>query len=137
MKINIIAGFLGVGKTTMIRRTLERGLPAERVAVLVNEFGPIGLDGEVLRRGAVEMVQLASGCICCTLRGALAAAVRQIAVEIRPERLLIECTGVANPTDVLRTAAGASRSSPASCPRRWSSCRPTASSASRPKWASA
>ncbi len=107
MKINVVAGFLGAGKTTLIRRTLDQGLPGERVAVLLNEFDPIGLDGEILRRGAVEMVQLASGCICCTLRGELAAAVRQIAGAIRPDRLLIECTGIADPTDVVRTSASA------------------------------
>ncbi len=106
MKVNLICGFLGSGKTTLLKRVLAGQLAEERVAVLVNEFGAVGIDGEVLRREHVHLVEIASGCICCTVRGALVAAVQEIHDAVRPARLLIEATGLAQPADLLAALTG-------------------------------
>ncbi|MBI5167341.1 MAG: hypothetical protein HY998_06315 [candidate division NC10 bacterium] len=71
MRINIIAGFLGSGKTTLLKRILGGQLKQERVAVLVNEFGEVGLDGEIIGRESFDMIELASGCICCSMKADL------------------------------------------------------------------
>ncbi len=100
---NIITGFLGAGKTTAVLHLLDRLGRESRVAVLVNEFGKVGIDGEVLaRRGqALDVVELPQGCICCTLRGDLMRALAEIAQIEGIERLLIEPTGVAQPADLV------------------------------------
>jgi len=103
MRINIIAGFLGSGKTTLLKRILGGQLKQERVAVLVNEFGEVGLDGEIIGRESFDMIELASGCICCSMKADLLKAVQEIATRINPERLFIEATGIARPADVLET----------------------------------
>ncbi|OAT85556.1 CobW family GTP-binding protein [Desulfotomaculum copahuensis] len=100
MKIRIVSGFLGAGKTTCICHMLEnrQGL----TGVLVNEFGDIGIDAELIQRGeAVDMVELPSGCICCTLRNDLVKAVGEIKKRLNPERLIIEPSGLAVPSGVL------------------------------------
>ncbi|NHM26655.1 GTP-binding protein [Desulfofundulus sp. TPOSR] len=100
MKIRIVSGFLGAGKTTCICNMLEKreGL----TGVLVNEFGDIGIDAELIQRGeAVDMVELPSGCICCTLRNDLVQAVEEIKTRINPERLIIEPSGLAVPSGIL------------------------------------
>jgi cobalamin biosynthesis protein CobW len=98
--IDIVGGFLGAGKTTLLRRLLELGTGGERVAVVVNEFGEIGIDGMVVGGlgFAERMVELASGCICCQLDTVhFEVALDELCEEIRPDRVVIETSGVADP----------------------------------------
>ncbi|HWQ42261.1 MAG TPA: GTP-binding protein, partial [Desulfosporosinus sp.] len=100
MKIKIISGFLGAGKTTCVKNVLKTA--DGEMAVLVNEFGDIGIDAELITRGdIVEMVELPSGCICCTLQNDLVAAVIEIKTKFNPKRLIIEPSGLAVPSGVL------------------------------------
>jgi G3E family GTPase len=101
MRVNIVSGFLGSGKTTLLRHILSGQLPNERVAVLVNEVGKIGFDGALLAREGFDMIEMTGGCICCVLRTNLVEAVGNIARSVRPDRLVIETTGVAHPADVV------------------------------------
>lgn len=97
MKVNIISGFLGSGKTTLIQRILQSLAGHEKVAVLVNEFGKIGIDGEILRQQHVDVVELSQGCICCSLRTDLVKGIEEIYYNFKPDRLLIEPSGIAAP----------------------------------------
>jgi G3E family GTPase len=105
--VNVITGFLGSGKTTLLRRLL--GAPAlADTAVLVNEFGEVGLDHHLLQRLDEEIVLLQSGCVCCTIRGDLSAAMRDLYArrergEIKFRRLVVETTGLADPVPILST----------------------------------
>src|SRR3970040_1468617 len=93
---NIITGFLGSGKTTLIRHVLTHGLGKERVAVIVNEMADLGVDGQVLRGINVDkMVELSSGCICCSGFLQLGVAVQEIIDTVEPAVILIETSGVA------------------------------------------
>src|SRR5215469_3214485 len=106
--VNVITGFLGSGKTTLLRRLLAAPQLSD-TAVLVNEFGEVGLDHHLLRRIDDEIVLLQSGCVCCTIRGDLSAAMRDLYAkrergEIVPfRRLVIETTGLADPVPILST----------------------------------
>jgi cobalamin biosynthesis protein CobW len=98
--VDVVSGFLGSGKTTLLRRLLELGAGRERVAVIVNELGEIGIDGKVIEGlgFAERMVELSSGCICCQLDTAhFEVALEELCDEIRPDRVVIETTGVADP----------------------------------------
>jgi len=101
LRINLLFGFLGSGKTTLVRRILgERG--GERpMAVIVNEFGEVGVDGEVIAGNSVNLVELTSGCLCCTLRGSLMSAVEELREKAAVEQIVVEATGVASPGDML------------------------------------
>ena len=101
VRINLLFGFLGSGKTTLVRRILgERG--SERpMAVIVNEFGEVGVDGEVIAGSNVNLVELTSGCLCCTLRGSLMSAVEELREKAGVEQIVVEATGVASPGDML------------------------------------
>ena len=101
LRINLLFGFLGSGKTTLVRRILgERG--GERpMAVIVNEFGDVGVDGEVIAGNNVNLVELTSGCLCCTLRGSLMSAVEELREKAAVEQIVVEATGVASPGDML------------------------------------
>lgn len=100
MKIKIISGFLGAGKTTCICNILQKRDAFN--AVLVNEFGDIGIDAELIKRGEnIDMVELPSGCICCTLQNDLIKAVIEIKTKVNPERLIIEPSGLAVPSGIL------------------------------------
>jgi len=101
IKVNLIGGFLGSGKTTLLRHVLSQPLLPEKVALLVNEIGEVGIDGKILRRSGVDSVELANGCICCQISEDLVATLVQIADTYRPDRILIESTGVAEPGKVL------------------------------------
>jgi G3E family GTPase len=103
MKTTVVCGVLGAGKTTFLRNVLANG--AEKAVVLVNDFGELGIDGEILSAGGVDTIQLRSGCVCCTLRTDLVAALRRILDEFQPEHLLIEPSGVATPSGVLDALA--------------------------------
>lgn len=100
MKIKIISGFLGAGKTTCVKNVLKKA--GGDIAVIVNEFGDVGIDAELVNRGdALDMVELPSGCICCTLANDLVAAVKEIKTKYNPKRLVIEPSGLAVPSGIL------------------------------------
>ncbi|MCB2187851.1 MAG: GTP-binding protein [Deltaproteobacteria bacterium] len=95
MVIDIIFGFLGAGKTTFIKRLIEHLAPREKLAVLVNEFGEVGIDGQLLSGLGGEVVEMASGCICCTIQSDFRSQVVEIHDTFHPARLVVEPTGVA------------------------------------------
>lgn len=100
MKIKIISGFLGAGKTTCVKNVLKKADGS--MAVIVNEFGDVGIDAEALTKGdVVDMVELPSGCICCTLKNDLKSAVKEIKEKYNPMRLIIEPSGLAVPSGIL------------------------------------
>lgn len=100
MKIKIISGFLGAGKTTCVKNILKKA--DGEMAVIINEFGDIGIDAELVSKGdVVDMVELPSGCICCTLANDLVSAVREIKTKFSPQRLIIEPSGLAVPSGIL------------------------------------
>lgn len=95
MQVDVINGLLGAGKTTFLLNLLEQKRPDEKVAVLVNEFGEIGIDGDLLGGQGADVVELPNGCICCTLNADLKNQIRVIAETYHPDRLYVEPTGVA------------------------------------------
>lgn len=101
MLVNPICGFLGSGKTTLLRRILTERAGRERVAVIVNEFGPVGVDGALLEGHHVNMIELTAGCLCCTLKGPLVDALQELQRVKGTERVVIEATGVAQPAEML------------------------------------
>jgi G3E family GTPase len=103
---HLITGFLGVGKTTAIRWLLERRPKAERWAVLVNEFGEVGVDAELLSDGEVAVRQVAGGCLCCVASQAFTVGLNHIIRRERPQRILIEPTGLGHPAQVIETLTG-------------------------------
>lgn len=102
MELVLISGFLGSGKTTLIRHILTVGLRGRgKMALLVNELGRIGVDGALLSGQDVDMVELTSGCICCTMKTDFIRAVQEIRERVSPDLLIVEATGVAQPGDIL------------------------------------
>lgn len=97
----LIFGFLGSGKTTLIRNMFSWEWDLSGTAVLVNEFGKVGLDGIILEGGPVPVVELTNGCICCSMRADLPIAIKEIRERFSPQRILVEATGIADPVDVL------------------------------------
>jgi G3E family GTPase len=105
MHVNLLFGFLGSGKTTLVKRILAKRDPGSKTAVIVNEFGEVGIDGDILRGQNVDMVELNSGCMCCTLRGSLMLAVEELRTKAGVDRIVVEATGVAQPGELLDTLA--------------------------------
>ncbi len=101
-EVVLIAGFLGAGKTTFLRHILGWPGNLADTAILVNEFGELGIDGELLEGSGTPVVELANGCICCSLQGDLLRTLDEILVRFCPRLLLIEATGVADPLDILK-----------------------------------
>ena len=101
-KIDIISGFLGAGKTTLIRKLLQEALQDTKVVLIENEFGEIGIDGGFLKESGVEMREMNSGCICCSLVGDFGASLQEVLTTYAPERILIEPSGVGKLSDVIR-----------------------------------
>ncbi len=99
-KIDIISGFLGAGKTTLIKKLLEEALGDEKVVLIENEFGEIGIDGGFMKETGVEITQMNSGCICCSLVGDFASALEEVIEKFSPDRILIEPSGVGKLSDV-------------------------------------
>jgi G3E family GTPase len=108
MQVNLLFGFLGSGKTTLVKRILAKRGQDSKTAVIVNEFGDVGIDGEILRGSNVDMVELNSGCMCCTLRGSLMSAVEELRTKAKVDRIVVEATGVAQPGELLETLADSS-----------------------------
>lgn len=101
-KIDIISGFLGAGKTTLIKKLLDEALQNEKVVVIENEFGQIGIDGKFLKGHHVAVKEINSGCICCTLQGDFSNAIKEILKKHQPERIIIEPSGIGKLSDIIR-----------------------------------
>ena len=100
-KIDIISGFLGAGKTTLINKILDQVLPEEKTAIIENEFGEIGIDGQILGVHGIEIREISSGCICCTLFGDFILAMKELLTQVQLDRVIIEPTGIGRLSDIL------------------------------------
>ena len=101
-KIDIISGFLGAGKTTFIKKLLEEGIAGEQVVLIENEFGEIGIDGGFLKDSGIEIREMNSGCICCSLVGDFGTSLSEVLTQYKPERIIIEPSGVGKLSDVMK-----------------------------------
>ena len=101
-KIDIFSGFLGAGKTTLIKKLIKEAYQGEKVVLIENEFGEIGIDGGFLKDAGIEITEMNSGCICCSLVGDFTAALGKVLVEFSPDRIIIEPSGVGKLSDVIR-----------------------------------
>ena len=104
-KIDIVSGFLGAGKTTFIQKMLKEVLNKEKVVLIENEFGEIGIDGGFLKEAGIEIKEMNSGCICCSLVGDFGASLKEVIKTYSPERILIEPSGVGKLSDVIKAVA--------------------------------
>ncbi len=102
IKIDIFSGFLGAGKTTLIKKLIKEAYAGEKVVLIENEFGEIGVDGGFLKDAGIEITEMNSGCICCSLVGDFAKALREVAERFAPDRIVIEPSGVGKLSDVIR-----------------------------------
>lgn len=100
-KIDIISGFLGAGKTTFIKKLLEEAIAGEQVVLIENEFGEIGIDGGFLKDSGIEIREMNSGCICCSLVGDFGKSLEEVLTKYKPERVIIEPSGVGKLSDVM------------------------------------
>ena len=105
-KIDIISGFLGAGKTTLIKKLLAEAFPGEKLVLIENEFGEISIDGGFLKESGVQISEMSSGCICCSLVGDFRAALQQVVEQYHPDRIVIEPSGVGKLSDVTRAVEG-------------------------------
>ena len=101
-KIDIFSGFLGAGKTTLIKKLLKEAYKGEQVVLIENEFGEIGIDGGFLKEAGVEIREMNSGCICCSLVGDFGTALKEVIAKYEPQRIVIEPSGVGKLSDVIK-----------------------------------
>ncbi len=101
-KVDIISGFLGAGKTTLIAKLLKEAFPGEQVVLIENEFGEIGIDGGFLKESGVEIREMNSGCICCSLVGDFGTSLKEVVEKYHPDRIIIEPSGVGKLSDVIK-----------------------------------
>ena len=106
-KIDIFSGFLGAGKTTLIKKLLKEAYVGEKVVLIENEFGEIGIDGGFLQDAGINITEMNSGCICCSLVGDFSKALQRVAKEFAPERIIIEPSGVGKLSDVIKAVESA------------------------------
>ena len=104
-KIDVVSGFLGAGKTTLIKKLLKEALNGTKVVLIENEFGEIGIDGGFLKESGIEIKEMNSGCICCSLVGDFGTSLKEVLTTYSPERVLIEPSGVGKLSDVLKADA--------------------------------
>ncbi len=107
IKIDVFSGFLGAGKTTLIKKLIQEAYVGEKVVLIENEFGEIGIDGGFLQDAGVNVTEMNSGCICCSLVGDFSKALRQVAEKFSPERIIIEPSGVGKLSDVIKAVQNA------------------------------
>ena len=105
-KIDIFSGFLGAGKTTLIKKLLKEAYKGEQVVLIENEFGEIGIDGGFLKEAGVEIREMNSGCICCSLVGDFGTALKEVIAKYEPQRIVIEPSGVGKLSDVIKAVQG-------------------------------
>ena len=101
-KIDIFSGFLGAGKTTLIKKLIAEAFVGQKVVLIENEFGEIGIDGGFLQEAGIQITEINSGCICCSLVGDFSAALKKVMQEYAPDRIVIEPSGVGKLSDVIR-----------------------------------
>ena len=106
VKIDIISGFLGAGKTTLIKKLLKDGFQGEQVVLIENEFGEIGIDGGFLKEAGIQIREMNSGCICCSLVGDFVTSLKEVVTKYNPDRILIEPSGVGKLSDVIKAVQG-------------------------------
>ena len=106
-KIDIFSGFLGAGKTTLIKKLIEEAYKGEKIVLIENEFGEIGIDGGFLAEAGIQINEMNSGCICCSLVGDFAEALKKVIAEYAPDRILIEPSGVGKLSDVIKAVKNA------------------------------
>ena len=111
-KIDIISGFLGAGKTTLIKKLLDEAFQGEKLVLIENEFGEIGIDGGFLKDAGVEITEMNSGCICCSLVGDFGAALKKVLADYAPDRIVIEPSGVGKLSDVIAAVEGVQKEEP-------------------------
>ncbi len=111
-KIDIISGFLGAGKTTLIKKLLDESFKGEKLVLIENEFGEIGIDGGFLKDAGVEITEMNSGCICCSLVGDFGAALKRVLADYAPDRIVIEPSGVGKLSDVVAAVERVQAESP-------------------------
>ena len=102
VKVDIISGFLGAGKTTLIKKLFKSSIKNEKVVLIENEFGEIGVDGTFLKESGVEIKEINSGCICCSLVGDFSASMKEVVDKFNPDRIIIEPSGVGRLSDIIR-----------------------------------
>ena len=105
-KIDIFSGFLGAGKTTLIKKLIEEAYCGEKLVLIENEFGEIGIDGAFMQDAGIEVTEMNSGCICCSLVGDFGEALKKVLAEYAPDRIIIEPSGVGKLSDVIRAVEG-------------------------------
>ena len=101
-KIDIFSGFLGAGKTTLIRKLIKEAYSNQKIVIIENEFGEIGIDGDFLKDAGIEIKEMSQGCICCSLVGDFTKALKKVIEEMQPERIIIEPSGVGKLSDVIK-----------------------------------
>ena len=106
VKIDIISGSLGAGKTTLIKKLLKDGFQGEQVVLIENEFGEIGIDGGFLKEAGIQIREMNSGCICCSLVGDFGTSLKEVVTKYDPDRILIEPSGVGKLSDVIKAVQG-------------------------------
>ena len=111
-KIDIISGFLGAGKTTLIKKLLSEALKGQQVVLIENEFGEIGIDGGLLKDAGVNITEMNSGCICCSLVGDFGTALKDVITKFNPDRIIIEPSGVGKLSDVIKAVQGVAEDAP-------------------------
>ena len=102
-KISIVSGFLGAGKTTLIKKLLEEVFQNEKIAIIENEFGDVGIDGGFLKNTGIQVTEMNSGCICCSLVGDFGKNMREVIAEYQPEHIIVEPSGVGKLSDVMKS----------------------------------
>lgn len=111
-KINVISGFLGAGKTTLIKKLISESFQGEKIVLIENEFGEIGIDGGFLKDAGIEITEMNSGCICCSLVGDFGTALADVITKFAPDRIIIEPSGVGKLSDVMKAVVDIAKKQP-------------------------
>lgn len=111
-KIDIFSGFLGAGKTTLIKKLIAEAYSGEKLVLIENEFGEINIDGGFLKESGIEISEMSAGCICCSLVGDFNKALKEVVAQFHPDRILIEPSGVGKLSDVIRAVEGVEKDIP-------------------------
>ncbi|MBP5245676.1 MAG: GTP-binding protein, partial [Clostridia bacterium] len=106
-KIDVFSGFLGAGKTTLIKKLISEAYKGEKLVLIENEFGETGIDGGFLKESGIQINEMNSGCICCSLVGDFKKALSEVLEQFKPDRILIEPSGVGKLSDVIKAVMGA------------------------------